>query len=158
MNCLIMYYTFSGNTEEIAEQIAEHLQKYNMRTTMYEIGIDTDKIDYGKYDFIFLGTFTWDYGEVPDEVYPIAQKLIKDVQGESIAIFGSGDTQFGGEALYCRAVDQLYELTKSRYSPLKIEQSPRGSQEQRITTWIERVLYDVKNVNESKNARAAFSK
>lgn len=43
---------------------------------------------------------------------------------ENVAVFGTGDTQFGGDELFCKAVDKLVQFYNSKWPGLKIEQSP----------------------------------
>jgi len=141
MRILIAYLTYSGNTEEIAQHIEnKFVQDDGATVDMHEIGIDLVP-DLQQYDYIFLGTFTWDYGSTPDEVKDFILEV--GYKPESIAIFGSGDTQFGGEEIYCKAVDKLVTFYGSKWDGLKIEQSPRGSQEELIDQWLEGVLEDV---------------
>lgn len=141
MRILIAYLTYSGNTEEIAQHIEKKLvQDESATVDMHEIGIDLVP-NIQQYDYIFLGTFTWDYGSTPDEVKDFILEV--GYKPESIAIFGSGDTQFGGEEIYCKAVDKLVTFYGSKWDGLKIEQSPRGSQEELIDQWLEGVLEDV---------------
>lgn len=140
MKILIAYLTYSGNTEEIAQHIENRMLHEGASVDMHEIGIDLVP-DVQQYDYIFLGTFTWDYGATPDEVKDFILEV--GYKPESIAIFGSGDTQFGGEDVYCKAVDKLVTFYGSKWDGLKIEQSPRGSQEECIDQWLEGVLEDV---------------
>lgn len=141
MRCLIAYLSYSGNTEEIAQFIEEKLKNNGMQVDMHEIGIDPPIRDVGEYDYIFLGTFTWDMGSTPDEMKDFILEI--GYKPNNIAVFGSGDTQFGGDALFCKAVDKLVTFYHSKWEGLKIEQSPRGHQEKYIENWLERVLADV---------------
>lgn len=147
MKCLILYISYSGNTEEIAEHIQHHLQEKHIFADRHEINKQAHIPSLSAYDLIFIGTFTWDYGLVPDELADVLYEL--KIMNDKVAVFGSGDTQFGGDALYCRAVDVLRRKFNSKWEGLKIEQSPRGSQEKLITQWVERVLEDVEIINES---------
>lgn len=137
MKTLIAYLSYSGNTEEIAVHLESYLQKVGCDVDMYEIGYGVVP-DTEQYDRIFLGTFTWDLGSTPDEM----KDFVLDVgyKPDNVAVFGSGDTQFGGDDMFCRAVDKLAYFYNSRWSGLKIEQSPRGYQEKYIESWIEGVL------------------
>jgi len=141
MRILIAYLSYSGNTEEIAAHIAERLEKYDMAVDRLSIGIDYVP-DVSQYDYIFLGTFTWDLGSTPDEMKDFVLEL--GYKPPNVAVFGSGDTQFGGMEMFCRAVDKLATFYNSKWEGLKIEQSPRGSQEKLIDEWLERVLADVR--------------
>lgn len=142
MNILIAYVTYSGNTEEVAEHIAKELKNDGFSVDLHQIDFDPF-VDVSRYDYLFLGTFTWDYGCTPDEV----KDFVLDVgyKPDNVAVFGTGDTQFGGEEQFCQAVDKLVKFYNSRWGGLKIEQSPRGVQEGKIDQWIEGVLQDVKS-------------
>jgi len=137
LRALIAYLTYSGNTEEVAERIASGIEQHGMDVDMYQIGRGRH-VDVSLYDYIFIGTFTWDYGCTPDEV----KDFILDIgyKPNHVAVFGTGDTQFGGEEQFCQAVDKLTTFYESKWAGLKIEQSPRGSQEKKIDYWLEGVL------------------
>src|SRR5690625_1131756 len=145
MNCLIAYVTYSGNTEEIAELIKKELLQQNMAVDLYEIGIVDWFVPIDSYDIIFLVSFTWDYGDLHDEMYSFLERYTRNLS--KVAVFGLGDTQFGGERLFCQAVDRLITFYNSKWDGLKIEQSPRGSQEKLVTTWTVSLLVDVKSMN-----------
>lgn len=139
---LICYLTYSGNTEEVAELIETNLLSDNFYVDMYEIGFDKiPKIS--NYDAILIGTFTWDYGETPEEV----KDFVLDVgyKPDNVFIFGTGDTQFGGNDFFCRATDRLCRFYNSKLEPLKIEQSPRGYQEKFVNRWVDKVINLIKN-------------
>lgn len=143
MKALVAYLSYSGNTEEVANYLSNYLMNDGFFVDHHEIGIDPI-VDVSQYDYLFLGTFTWDYGSTPDEV----KEFVLDIgyKPENVAIFGTGDTQFGGDELFCKAVDKLAKFYNSQWEPLKIEQSPRGYQEKLIDDWIEGVLKDVKTL------------
>ena len=141
MKTLIAYLSYSGNTEEIAHYVEDRLRQDGCEVDLYEIGFGFVP-DMSKYERIFLGTFTWDLGSTPDEMKDFVLEV--GYKPDNIAVFGSGDTQFGGDELFCRAVDRLARFYESKWDVLKIEQSPRGYQEQLIDQWMERVLEDGK--------------
>lgn len=139
---IICYLSYSGNTEEIAEIIESELVDQDFEVDMYEIGI-SPSVDVSSYDYIFLGTFTWDIGSTPDDMKDFVLEV--GYKPDNVAVFGSGDTQFGGDDLFCRAVDRLAKFYNSKWEGLKIEQSPRGSQEEKVKIWLEGVLEHVKS-------------
>lgn len=141
MRILIAYLSYSGNTQEVAEIISRELKNDRLHVDMHRIGIDRLG-DVSSYDYIFIGTFTWDYGETPDEVKDFVLEI--GYKPANVAIFGTGDTQFGIEEDFCAAVDKLTRFYHSKWDGLKIEQSPRGSQEQLVYNWLEGVLQDVR--------------
>lgn len=138
MNVLITYLSFSGNTEEIAELLEERMNYEGYQVEKYDILADNWMPNVEEYDLILMGTFTWDLGSTPDEM----KDFIIDVgyKPDNVAVFGSGDTQFGGDELYCRAVDKVATFYNSRWETLKVEQSPRGSQEKTIFEWVDKIL------------------
>ena len=147
MKALISYISYSGNTEEIAELLRDGLEENGYEAEMRFIEGETT-IDYVNYDLLFIGTFTWGQGSVPDEMVPFIRQIKENPT--NLYVFGSGDTQFGGDALFCRAVDHIRNYLGCEYPGLKIEQSPRGSQEALVKEWLEGVMIDAK----SKNIRA----
>ena len=140
MRALIVYISYSGNTEEVAEIIGSELNKVGASVDYYHLELDPP-VDVGHYDYIFLGTFTWDYGEVPYEVKDFILDL--GYKPDNVAVFGTGDTQFGSVEQYCQAVDKLVKFYHSPWPGLKIEQSPRGSQEVKVKKWVEGVVEHV---------------
>jgi len=140
MKILIAYLSYSGNTEEVAELIEARLRENGISVDMYEIGFGIVP-NVKEYDFLCLGSFTWDYGGTPDEVKDFILEV--GYKPENVAVFGTGDTQFGGDELYCLAVDKLVHFYQSKWPGLKIEQSPRGHQEAYVNEWVEGVLEDV---------------
>ncbi len=129
---LICYLSFSGNTKELAEMIEAQISN-DFEVDMYEIGFGIIP-DLTQYDFILFGSFTWDKGSTPDEF----KDFILDTDGYKPShsfVFGSGDTQFGGDELFCNAVTKLHKFYDAHIYPLKVEQSPRGSQESLVEEW-----------------------
>lgn len=143
-NAIICYLTYSGNTEEVAKIIKEELEKENYKVDMYEVGFGVIP-NLSQYNLIFIGTFTWDIGATPDEIKDFVADL--GYKPDNIYIFGTGDTQFGGDDLFCRAADRLAKFYNSKYKPLKIEQSPRGKQERKVIKWTKEVLQIHKEEN-----------
>lgn len=136
MRFLIAYATYSGNTKEAAELIADFLEKAGHAVGFHWIGAERTP-DIAHFDALILGSFTWAEGSVPEEV----KDFILDVgyKPPNTFIFGTGDTQFGGDALFCRAAVKLARFYESPLQPLKIEQSPRGGQEEAVRAWTSRV-------------------
>lgn len=121
----------------------------------HRIGVDVP-VDAARYDYIFLGTFTWEEGSTPEEVKDFVLEV--GYKPDNVAVFGTGDTQFGGDDLYCLAVAKLAKFYHSKWPGLKVEQSPRGSQERKIENWVEGVIDVGTSSRESENTGAALSK
>lgn len=140
LNAVIAYLSYSGNTKEVAEIIERELREENFEVDMHRIGVDLP-IDPKNYDVIFIGTFTWAKGATPEEVKDFVWEI--GYKPNNVAVFGTGETQFGGDELFCLAAVKLAKFYNSRWEPLKIEQSPRGSQEKLVKKWIKGVVKDV---------------
>lgn len=137
---LINYLTYSGNTEEVAELIGVTLKNKGYKVDLYDIYTNNFNKSLQEYDFILIGSFTWNQGYVPDEMIDFIKRYCDGLSGEKIHVFGTGDTQFGGMELYCLAVDKISKYFKSPYPTLKIEQSPRGSQEILVKDWVNNIV------------------
>lgn len=138
MKILIAYHSFSGNTEEIAEIIKERAEQSGHDAELYEIGYGAYFPKLHEYDLVMLGTFTWALGSTPDDVKDFAADV--GYKPNHIAVFGSGETQFGGDDMFCKAVDKLTRFYNSPWPGLKIEQSPRGSQEKKVIQWTDSII------------------
>ncbi|AYP68319.1 flavodoxin [Bacillus phage vB_BcoS-136] len=141
---IICYLSYSGNTKEVAELVEKTLLDNKINVDMHRIG-SGETPDLSLYDIIFIGTFTWGKGQTPDEM----KDFVLDVgyKPSNIAIFGTGDTQFGGDDLFCNANNRLSKFYNSEYDTLKIEQSPRGQQEKKVSEWTEGVISKWKSLN-----------
>lgn len=136
MNALVAYLSYSGNTKEVAEIIVSCLKRSGLSVHLHRIDIDSP-LEVSNYQYLFLGTFTWGNGSTPEEMKEFVLNI--GYKPRNIAIFGTGDTQFGDER-FCKAVDKLVTFYSSQWPGLKIEQSPRGYQEEIVTKWVEGVL------------------
>lgn len=136
---LVAYASMSGNTEEVANLIAEELRKSNMEVEACYIDVVgvTPKINTNKYSSILIGTYTWDLGYAPQEISDFVEK--NELKGKKIHSFGTGETQFG-EELFCIASDKVAHYYNSPSPVLKIEQSPRGKQETQVVSWVQNII------------------
>ncbi|WP_432363414.1 flavodoxin [Sporosarcina sp. UB5] len=134
---LIAYASWSGNTEEVAQIVEETLLSEGMDVAVHRIGVGPMP-DPRRFDVMIIGSFTWDKGATPDEV----RDFVADIgyKPENVYVFGTGDTQFGGDELFCQAAVKLARFYESTYEPLKIEQSPRGTQEKNVIEWSKGVV------------------
>lgn len=142
MRILILYATFSGNTEEVAEIISDYLKEYG-----HEVVLSRNiPEDFESFDLLLLGTFNWGKGRVPD----VMKRMVAEIgpKHDNVAIFGSGDSQFG--KYYGMAIKNLANYYSSKYPALVVEQSPRGYADEgvqlrKINEWVQEVLRIAKN-------------
>lgn len=137
MRVLICYASYSGNTKEVAEMIAKELSYCLWDVHMYRIGSGPIP-DPARFDLMIIGSFTWGKGATPE----IVKQFVYEVgyKPANVFVFGTGDTQFGGDNLFCKAAEKLAMFYNSPLAPLKIEQSPRGSQEINVIQWTKGVI------------------
>ncbi|WP_120463552.1 flavodoxin [Paenibacillus aceti] len=106
---VIVYASLTGNTEEMAELIAEGIRSTGATADLKMVE-DSNAVLLQEYDAYLLGAYTWGDGEIPDEFEDFLDEMKElDLQGTRSAVFGSGDTAYH---LYCGAVDELEEQLK----------------------------------------------
>lgn len=94
-NYLIAYTSMTGNTEEIAEEIAEGIRRAGVNVEIKDILV-VDAEDLLHYDGILLGTYTWGDGDLPDEFLDFYEEMDQlNLTGVKAAVFGSYDSSYG---------------------------------------------------------------
>ncbi|MGG1594883.1 flavodoxin [Terribacillus saccharophilus] len=138
LSVLVAYESISGNTFEVACLISEELKRHGFHPTLYHIGGPAPLPDISRYGAKLIGTYTWNAGKTPASV----KDFVADIgyKPPNAFIFGTGDTQFGGDELFCAAANKLAKFYESPLPPLKIEQSPRGTQEAEVIEWTRGVI------------------
>ena len=130
--CLMVYASMTGNTEELAELIAEGIRKAGGSVEIKDI-LEADLTELHNYDGILLGAYTWGDGELPDEFLDFYDEMDQiNIAGKKAAAFGSCDScyeQRGG------AVDLLIAKLKELGADvvqdgLKIDLAPNDSEKQ----------------------------
>ncbi|WP_371068823.1 flavodoxin [Sediminibacillus sp. JSM 1682029] len=138
LSVIIVYVSISGNTQEVAQMLAEELERHVGSVNLYNILGNEPFPDVQAYDAMLIGSYTWENGQTPFDVKDFVADL--GYKPENVFVFGTGDTQFGGDDTFCLAADKLAKFYHSPLPPLKVEQSPRGEQEQEVSNWMKGVL------------------
>lgn len=146
MDIAIIYTSMSGNTEELAEVIADRIKDNKGTCTMFRAGALPLRLD--EFDIVLFGSYTWGQGKTPRQMRNALRTILKENQMpiNKAAVFGSGDETFPH---FCRAVDEIsYHLKKYDVdvweTTLKIEQSCRGSQIKDVHKWIDDITGGIK--------------
>ncbi|WP_193556404.1 flavodoxin [Paenibacillus lutimineralis] len=127
---VIVYASLTGNTEEMAELIAEGVRSTGATADLKMVE-DCNAICLLEYDAYLLGAYTWGDGEIPDEFEDFLDEMKElDLQGTRSTVFGSGDTTY---RLYCGAVDEVEQRLKDSgvvvvQESLKVEYGPSGEE------------------------------
>lgn len=101
----IFYGSTTGNTESVAEKIAEQMgigdeDVHNVAQARVE--------DVQPYEVLLLGCSTWGVGEMQDDWNDFLFKLKdKDLKGKTVALFGCGDAASFGSS-FCDALGLIY--------------------------------------------------
>jgi flavodoxin I len=123
---IIVYASLTGNTEEMAELIAEGVRSAGAVADLKMVE-DCNAVRLLEYDACLLGAYTWGDGELPDEFADFVDEMKElNLAGIRAAVFGSGDTSY---RLYCAAVDELEQRLREFGAvivqpPLKVEYGP----------------------------------
>lgn len=139
---LIAFSSLSGNTQEFAELIKTALEKDNQVDLQWlEHQGFPDVLTVKSYDYVFIGTYTWGKGQVPEIQRDFAYHLM--YKPENVIVFGTGESQFGQQN-YCNAAKKLHEYYESKF-PLGIcEQAPRGYQIDNVLKWAKQINQMIK--------------
>ena len=138
---LVIYASMTGNTEEMAEAIAEGAKEAGASVVLKE-AFDAKANELNDYDGIIIGAYTWGDGELPDEFLDFYEEMnALELSGKKTAVFGSGDTSY---PIYCGAVDTIEaklkelgaeivcESLKFEYDPSEAEKEQGRSMGHRV--------------------------
>lgn len=118
MKTLIIYTSMTGNTEFMAECIANELKHDCEKVVLKEAAFAfADELE--KYDQILFGTYTWGDGDLPDESVDLYEETKEiDLSGKKVAVFGSGDSSY---SCFAGAVDIWEDLLKEKGCSLAVK-------------------------------------
>ena len=143
MRILIAYASLSGNTRDLARAIRARCEAAGHAVTWVETDIQSLAVAAPDplHDLYLLGAWTDNAGRTPPEMKRFIAELVEAVgKPERLAVFGTGETQWG-EEYYCGALRRMASFFDSRFPRLEIEQMPHGERDaQRIIRWTDEVL------------------
>lgn len=99
---LIVYASLTGNTEEIADILAESLEDLGVEVDVKECTSATAD-EFQDYDICVVATYTYGTdGDLPDEIVDFYEELgEEDLTGKIYGALGSGDTFYDK---FCQSV------------------------------------------------------
>lgn len=100
----IVYASLTGNTEEIADIVAEAFENEGLDVELNEC-TQVDAEDFLDADICVVGTYTYDEGALPDDIVDFYEDLKElDLTGKLYGVVGSGDTFY---EMFCSCVDDF---------------------------------------------------
>lgn len=123
----VLFASITGNNEDIADIVAEGLEKNKIETEVEDIS-QVDVEDVKEYDLLVICPYTYDEGALPDEGLDFFDELDDtSIEGLVFGVAGSGDTFYGDD--FCKAVidfDQQLEQAggKRGADPVLINLAP----------------------------------
>ena len=103
----IVYASLTGNTQEIAEILADNLRDLDVEVDVSECS-EANAAEFYNYDICIVATYTYGYGDLPDEIVPFYEDLEGlDLSGKIAGVVGSGDLSY--DEMYCKSVDDFVE-------------------------------------------------
>ncbi|QBH05408.1 flavodoxin [Xanthomonas oryzae] len=144
MRILLAHTSLSGNTRDVARAICARCEELGHAVTWIDADIQTlaqacpgD----AEHDLYILGSWSINAGRTPPEMKRFIEQLVAAVgKPERLAVFGTGETQWGEEN-YCGAVRRIAAFFGTRYPRLEIEQMPRGERDaSKIQHWTDTIL------------------
>ncbi len=99
---LIVYASLTGNTEEIADILAEALEEQGVDVSV-KICTSASASEFQDYDLCVVATYTYGMnGDLPDEIVDFYEELgEEDLTGKVYGALGSGDTFYDR---FCQSV------------------------------------------------------
>lgn len=100
----IVYASMTGNTEEIADIVAEALENLTIEVEINEC-TQVEAEDFSDADICIVATYTYGDGELPDEIVDFYEELQEiDLTGKIYGVCGSGDTFYDE---FCKSVNDF---------------------------------------------------
>ncbi|MEG0256288.1 MAG: flavodoxin [Vagococcus sp.] len=122
----IVYASLTGNTEEIADIVAEALENLDVDVEVNEC-TQVDAEDFLDADICIVASYTYDDFLLPDELVDFHEELLDlDLTGKTYGVVGSGDTFY---PYFCQVVDQFDKAfaqvgAKKGAQSVKVELAP----------------------------------
>lgn len=152
MKVAIVYLTYGGNTKDLSFKILNLLVGCGLDAHIFT---NKDNPNLNEFDYVLLGSLTWDEGKLPIQMRKYMRKILIDepINVQYFSVFGTGETQWGMNN-YCKAVEEIsYHLQKhgkTVHHQLKIEQNPIGK-DKFIISYVNDILKEV-DLIESKSS------
>lgn len=140
----VVFASITGNNEDVADIIAEELEKKGVEVETDEIS-QCDAADFEDVDLCIVTPYTYDEGALPDEGMDFYDDLNElDLKGKIFGVAGSGDTFYG--EYFCTAVDDFAKAFEKAGAvqgapAVKINLAPNSEEDiQKLTTFADQLI------------------
>lgn len=139
----IVYASQTGNTQEIADILADNLRDLDVEVDVSDCN-DANAAEFYNYDLCIVATYTYGYGDLPDEIVPFFDDLeTLDLSGKIAGVVGSGDTSY--DEMYCKSVDDFVEQFEKANATIgaesvKIEFNAEGDDYQKLEAFAQSLV------------------
>ena len=156
MRILLAFTSLSGNTRDVARMVRARCEERGHEVSWIETDVQAlaSAGPDPRHDLYLLGAWSDNAGRTPPEMKRFIADLVDAVgKPERLAVFGTGETQWG-EEYYCGAVRRMAAFFGTRYPRLEIEQMPHGERDAlKILRWTDHVLNCTENPLDADPAR-----
>ncbi len=156
MRILLAFTSLSGNTRDVARMVRARCEERGHEVSWIETDVQAlaSAGPDPRHDLYLLGAWSDNAGRTPPEMKRFIAELVDAVgRPERLAVFGTGETQWG-EEYYCGAVRRMAAFFGTRYPRLEIEQMPHGERDAlKILRWTDHVLNCTENPLDADPAR-----
>lgn len=140
---IIVFASFTGTTESIAQLLAAELREFNISVLVQECTQVYPK-EFMAYDICVMATYTYGSdGALPEEAEDFYYDLEEvNLKGKIFGVLGSGDLKY---EKFCPAVDDFdkqFEKTNATRGPepLKINLAPNQTDKENIKSFAESLV------------------
>lgn len=147
---IIVYASWTGNSKEIAEILAESFEEQNIEVEVHECQ-QVDAAAFLNADICVVSTYTFgSNGDLPDEIVDFYYDLGKlDLSGKIFGVLGSGEEHYG---YYCKSVEDFDKKFNSTGAIrgtdlLKIELDPDQDDVERIEVFSSNLLKSYQRIH-----------
>ncbi len=142
-NILIFYGTTTGNTEVVAQKIADELNAADKSAELKNETEITPKI-VNSYDTLIIGSSTWDDGQLQSDMAEFIEKMAAEnpsLTDKKVAIFALGDASYPEFCASAELLEQAFKNTNIIKPILKMDGFPDMEENQtQLKIWLKKII------------------
>lgn len=142
-NILIFYGTTTGNTEVVAQKIADELNAVNKPSELKNVAEITPEI-LNSYDNLIIGSSTWDDGQLQSDMAEFIEEITAEnlsLTNKKVAIFALGDGSYPEFCASAELLEQAFKNSNIIKPILKIDGFPDMEENQtQLKTWLKKII------------------